>query len=389
MSKCLLIDNCDFEAYPVGGQLSFAKQIISCFGDELALVGITRGNDPVGEWTTKRIGGVDLPFFSIGCRPAKTTRPFIPHRLSALLQFELYRKSILSLGVRNAFVQAPEFMIPIATWGMEQIAYIFHGIENPLRMPRYRWGELLAKPFDLMLFRALNKARTTLACADNSAIERLAARSCGTLDPDKIIKFPTRVDTDLFKPTMDLSVRSKLGLDRFSQIIASCGRLNRVKGWDFVLESFRVIAAERAHIGLVFIGDGEDRAALEREVYRHGLSNQVVVTGFVPPAMVVEYFNASDLAIVGSHMEGWSVAILEALACGRPVVSTEVSGARDLIRDGKNGYVVPGRNPIAFAEAMYAGLSLPSPNLCSLGMVEPYAMKSLKKDLQGHCPFLN
>ena len=75
------------------------------------------------------------------------------------------------------------------------------------------------------------------------------------------------------------------------------------------------------------------------------------------------------------------MAMLEALACGRVVVSTEVSGARDMIEQGRNGRMVQGRDPRRFAAAMTEALEMESPSPVSLKIAERYSLTNLRSDL--------
>jgi glycosyltransferase involved in cell wall biosynthesis len=112
-----------------------------------------------------------------------------------------------------------------------------------------------------------------------------------------------------------------------------------------------------------------------------GLERHIRITGFVPQSEVVKYINAADVCVVGSHREGWSVAMCEILACGKPVVSTDVSGARDMICEGKNGFVVADRDPENFARAVVQALSLPCAREVSLAAASSYAVSGLASDL--------
>jgi glycosyltransferase involved in cell wall biosynthesis len=104
------------------------------------------------------------------------------------------------------------------------------------------------------------------------------------------------------------------------------------------------------------------------------VADRVKVTGFLPPARVAQWLNAADLALVGSHTEGWSVAMLEALACGKPLVSTGVSGARAMIREAENGFIVCSRDPEEYAGAIRRALALPGAARVSLELARQYAL---------------
>lgn len=130
---------------------------------------------------------------------------------------------------------------------------------------------------------------------------------------------------------------------------------------------------------LIFLGDGEDRHDLEISIDKHNVVKDVMITGFKPPEDVVKYLNAADVCVVGSHKEGWSIAMLEALACGKPIVSTDVSGARDMIIQGENGYVVKERYPEKFADCIARALRLDAAP-ASLKIAKKYSTDALKDD---------
>jgi glycosyltransferase involved in cell wall biosynthesis len=379
--SCLIIENCNFTDYPTGGQLSFARQMMYAFGNRLALVGLTTDNTPIGTWVEKEIDGIRFLFFSVGRRQGSARKPIIPERLSMFIDLMRYRKKILSSGINNVFTQAPEILMVVSRWRMKSICYDFPGIENPLVMPRYTWGKRLANLYDRELFKALKKVDVILACADETSIQDLTRRSKGLLQRDRIVHFPTRVDTSVFRATEKHIAREALNLPPDRLIIMSCGRISHVKGWDLLLDSFSMLFNKFPQAIFIFVGDGEERNLLNAHATALGLDGKVIITGFQKPEMVASYINAADLIVVGSHKEGWSIAMLEALACGKNVVSTNISGASVMISEGINGFIVRSRNPKMFATAIENALSLPDPNETSIAVSEKYALKHLQKDI--------
>jgi glycosyltransferase involved in cell wall biosynthesis len=380
-SRFVLVESCNFVDFPAGGQLSFARQLLAVFGDELALVGIATDDTPVGVWTSRTIDGVTYRYFAMGRRQKTAARPLVPERIRSLLELRRHRRAILGGGDSCFFTQAPELLMELAKWPLASLCYQFPGVENPLRNPRYPWGKLLATRFDRQLFSSLGAADTILAAADAPSIERLVARSHGLLQQRQVKHFPTRVDTDFFRPQEQAGTRQRLGIEAGVPVVVVSGRINRVKGYPLLLDAFRDFRSAAPQARLIFVGDGEDRPELESRASALGLVPWVTVTGFLPQAAVRDYLNAADLIAVGSHNEGWSVAMLEALACGKALVSTEVSGAREMILEGRNGFVVPGRESGAFAAAMARALELPAAAETSLARAKSYALGRLKDDL--------
>lgn len=91
MASVLLIEPCDFDEYPKGGQLCFAKQMAAVFGPRLALVGISTDTTPVGRWVEKRIGDAACEFLSVGRWKKTATKPIIPSRIHAYLGIRRHR----------------------------------------------------------------------------------------------------------------------------------------------------------------------------------------------------------------------------------------------------------------------------------------------------------
>jgi glycosyltransferase involved in cell wall biosynthesis len=380
---CLLVEGCDFAGFPPGGQLVSAKHMMMAFGSRLALVGIcTDERTPIGRWIKRDFGTRRFLFYGIGRRTPSAERPWVPARISQAGQLLRHRAGILSLGVRAAFLQAPEDLIVVSRWKLDSLCYRFPGVANPLASPRYAWGRVLARSFDRAVMSALEKVDVIMASASEEAIQDLVRRSQGRLTRERVHKMTTHYDSTVFFPADQKSARVRLGVDAcFGKILVCSGRLNRVKGWDLVLSAFRLVLQELSGTLLVFVGDGEDRHALERAAAQQGLSGNVRVTGFLPPEHVAAWLNAADLVLVASHVEGWSVAMLEALGCGKPIVSTDVSGAREMIEDGVNGFVVPSRSPKEYRVAILRALALPRGGEESVARASRYDIRLLARSI--------
>jgi len=378
-----IIEPCDFIDYPVGGQLSFVRQLIQCYNpEEVSLVGITCDPGmPVGHWTVLRLDGLDFPFFAVEYRRHQSERPLIPGRLTFLLGFQRWRKRILELSGRNIFIQSPEVMIGLRKIQAVNMCYCFPGVENPLSMPRYWWGKVFEKPFYRIFLDGVLNCSTVMASADEAAINDLKHRN-PRLQKQEIIKFPTCVDTERIRPATTkekLALRQELRLPPEKKILIFCGRLNRVKGWPLMIESFAEIHRRAPATLLLIVGDGEDRSEVQRAVDARGFGDSVILTGFVDKNTVAKYLRAADLYAVCSLTEGWSLSMLEALASGLPLVCTPVSGASDMIRCGENGLVMSDRDPIRYAEGVLQVLDWPGAGAKSAELVDLYALKHLRR----------
>jgi glycosyltransferase involved in cell wall biosynthesis len=142
---------------------------------------------------------------------------------------------------------------------------------------------------------------------------------------------------------------------------------------------------------LVFVGDGEDRDALLARAAELGVDSKVTITGTRSPSEVARYVQAADVFAMASHHEGFSTSMLEALACGKPIVTTAVSSATTIVESGANGYVVSNRDSIDFRKALNAAMHLSGRTVEELSMnrVVAYAATNIHRDLQTIWPAID
>lgn len=152
-------------------------------------------------------------------------------------------------------------------------------------------------------------------------------------------------------PNEPFEVNVPIGADKNKKWAIAMGRLTRQKGFDLLLASFRQIADNHPDWQLLIFGEGELRGELEKMRDDFGLNNQVIFPGLTSDPIAM--FKSSKLFVLSSRWEGLGVVILEALACGLPVVSMDCpSGPREVIRNEIDGLLVPNEDITSFALAM-------------------------------------
>ena len=369
---------------PRGGQTNFAKQMLHAFGDRLAVVSTTAENIPLRRWCNRLFEGKSIKFFNMGRIVHKDGRkPIIPLRYTVYRYAKRSMPQIYGLGVKNLFIESPELLFAAANYRWESVCYRFAGVNNPVDYSRYRWAKWFGELFEKKMFHSLKKINVNalLASADHRAIDEMIIRSRGVLDRRLLHHFPTRVDTDKFRPISKNKARAMLNIKNDKLIIVACGRLSWIKGWNLILNAVDILKKRGMDFQLVFVGDGEDRAKVLNKAQKLGIGRSVRITGFIPHAEVNIYLNAADLCVSASHREGWSLAMLEILACGKPLVSTDVSGAKDMIRQGENGFVVEERNPKLLADAILKTLEIKKAGKISKEIAARYSTKTIAADL--------
>lgn len=379
VNRILIIDFTNYEDFPIGGYLTFARNMMSSFRADLALAGITTSkNDPVGRWFKKTINGTEYDFFAMARYNGSKTKKIIPDRLVNYLLVKYFKKRILDIGINNLFLQRQESLLAVSDTD-RNVCYSFAGMDNPLVNSRYSYGSLLASWFENRFFKKIGIANTILGRGDDEAIQDMLSRSNGALAGREVVKFPTRIDTDIFKPGNMKQARLKLGLSDDATVVLTTGRLAWWKGWQFMIDSFVKFSEKFNKTIFIMVGEGEDLKKIKLYLSENKLADKVLLTGKKGREQIASYLNASDLYIMGSFKEGWPTALMEAVACGIPVCATEFSSVDEIILEGVNGYIIRTRSEEQFAEGMLKSVKLPRP--VKNDHVTRYSTDNLKADI--------
>jgi len=145
------------------------------------------------------------------------------------------------------------------------------------------------------------------------------------------------------------------------------GRLNREKGHLLLIGAAARLAKDGHKFELVFVGDGEMRPEIESLIAHHALEDRVSITGWADGEAVRQHILASRALILASFAEGLPVVLMEAMALGRPVLTTYVAGIPELVIHGETGWLVPAGNEDALVEAMQVCLAADAETLNRMG----------------------
>jgi D-inositol-3-phosphate glycosyltransferase len=169
-------------------------------------------------------------------------------------------------------------------------------------------------------------------------------------DPSKIAIVPPGVDLSLFGPVPCEEARASIGLPPDHSMVLFVGRIQPIKGIDLLIRAMALLLqrnpALRDETSLVVIGGHGDPSAdeelrrLDQLRAELGVSDLVTFLGSRDQDTLVDYYNAASTVVVPSHYESFGMVALEAMACGTPVIATDVGGLSLNIADGYNGYLV-------------------------------------------------
>jgi glycosyltransferase involved in cell wall biosynthesis len=155
-----------------------------------------------------------------------------------------------------------------------------------------------------------------------------------------------------------LKVRRELGLPAEATVVGTIGRLNAQKGHRFLLDAAAPLCRRHSDLRVLIVGDGDLMEALQAQRDRLGLTDRVILAGHRTD--VPDLLAALDVFCISSLYEGTPLALFEAMAAGRPVVSTAVDGCREILEEGISALLVPPADAGALETALERIISDPS-----------------------------
>ena len=172
----------------------------------------------------------------------------------------------------------------------------------------------------------------------------------------KISVIPTGYDAAVFRPVAKAQARSRLGLPESKLILLTVANLVPQKGHSYLLGAFKEISKARPDAMLAIVGGGELASTLRREAGGLGVNGAVLFAGPRPHEEIPAWMSACDVFVLPSLSEGTPTVLPEAMACGKPIVSTNVGGIPGVVKDGEVGYLVRPKDTAALADASLRAL---------------------------------
>jgi len=161
-------------------------------------------------------------------------------------------------------------------------------------------------------------------------------------------------------------IHRELRIRKNQNILISVGRLTKQKGYFYMIKAVQILKKKYSDLIWVILGDGEDRKKLAEKIKMENLQKNIFFLGI--KENVAEYLFDSDIFIMPSLWEGLPLSLLEAMACGLPVVATNVGGIPEVVEDRISGFLVEPKNPIMLAEKIEYLLNLDIDSKKKMGM---------------------
>lgn len=175
-------------------------------------------------------------------------------------------------------------------------------------------------------------------------------------DPARLNVLRNGVDLERFKPLPQDRMRAELGVGG-EPLLLSVGHLIERKGHHVAIEALAEMVKTRPGARLLVIGEGQERAALTALAARLGVNDKLRLTGSLPNTELLKWYSAADVLLLCSSREGWANVLLESMACGTPVVATDIWGTPEVVAAPEAGRLVAERTGAAFAAGIEALLA--------------------------------
>ncbi|MFD1427263.1 glycosyltransferase involved in cell wall biosynthesis [Kroppenstedtia sanguinis] len=152
-------------------------------------------------------------------------------------------------------------------------------------------------------------------------------------------------DPKRFYPRSQKVAREHLQLPEQEKIILYVGNLYKVKGIEYLIDAFAIVADQHPEFHLYLVGDGPLRGPLKKRSREKGIEGRIHFTGRRPHDEIPWWVNSSDVVALSSLSEGLPSILLEAMGCGKPVVATDVGGVSEILQHRKTGFLAKPKDP--------------------------------------------
>jgi len=203
----------------------------------------------------------------------------------------------------------------------------------------------------------------------------------GLYNEKKLVNIPNGFDTEMFYPNDLIRMRSELGIPQRPKILCYVGHLYPPKGLSYLIKAIKSVVEKNRDILLCIVGDGPLKEELQDLTVSLKLSDNVLFVGQKERHEIPKWMNACDVFVLPSIKEGFPTVIPEALACGKPVVSTNIFGIPDIINSRNVGILVPPGNIKELAEAISKAIDIQWDSDIIIKKAEEYTWQSISMRL--------
>ena len=362
---------------------SFIKYTPSNF--EIRMVGTCEVAEDVGKWQDLEYAGRKVSFLPIIAIKNDNVRQVIPTTVR-------YTAALLGQNLASDFMHFHRIEPTVATlkWQGDKTFFIHNDIQEKMN-PVDSQNKMLWAYFPSAYF-ALEK----LLMQQFNQIYSCNTRAIGFYQQkypnisQRISYLKNAVDTNIFHPLQPeeswqkrKAITEKLNLPIATKFILFAGRLHPQKDPILLVRAFAALSEPDAH--LLIVGDGELAEAIKAEIIACGVSEKVTLMGSLKQEQLFDLYCIASVFVLSSLYEGLPIAVLEALACGTPVVTTNCGETPNLLT-AQSGVVVQSRTPESISAALSQVLQNPSAYTATacVNVATPYTAKAVVGDVYQH-----
>lgn len=255
-----------------------------------------------------------------------------------------------------------------------RIAGIFSGIRPRIIFTAHGWAfeeerPPLQKKIILFLSRIASYVQDAIIIISKHDFDM--ALKYGIAE-EKLSYIPLGISAIDFMSPREAEARLSSGIGKKLEppIIGTIAELTKNKGLPHLIQALFLLKQKRVTFSCIIIGSGEDKEAIQTMIIKNGLRDSVFLAGFIDDAS--SYLRCFDIFVLPSLKEGLPYVLLEAMEAGLPLIGTSVGGIPDIIHDGKNGLIIPPKNPSRLSHVLEALIS-------SKDMRRDFAIESKKR----------
>lgn len=359
-----------------GGMNVYVRDLSREFSRRGILVDIyTRSQDPCIPHVNESLApGARVIHIPTGPEtPLDTTEvyPYLPQFVDNVLEFASARQIQYDVIYSHYWLSGWAAHALRAAWNVP-VAQMFHTLGHMKNRIAGQTPDPAAQIRDIRVFTETDIMSWADCLVAATPAERAQMLWLYQADRRKIHIVPPGVDTAHFHPLDQAASKAEIGVGQADRLILFVGRIEPLKGVDTLLEAIALIREREPalcqNLVIAIIGGdpndsndaGSEMARLQDMRAALGLHQLVSFLGAKDQDRLRYYYNAADALVMPSDYESFGMVALEAMACGTPVIASEVGGLAYLIRDGQSGYHVPVREPGALAERIMCLLQNPS-----------------------------
>jgi glycosyltransferase involved in cell wall biosynthesis len=357
--KVLTFHQMDPLGSKIGGAETFIKNLIKYAPEDfdIEFVGVSsdKGIRNIGRWVELELYGKRLKFLPTIFVQDENVRTKIPLSLKFTLSLFRYRSRV-PLKDRILLYHRLEPSLPFRNTNAKKVLFM-HGHMLDFYNPssEARWSKIPRLYFQLEKHLLKQFERIFIVREDGVRYYK----NKYSLLQDRFFFLPTGVDEDIFFPYDDLRRKeikyefsNKYGFSDKETLILFAGRLEGQKDPLLLVDTFHYMSSHISNIRLLIVGTGSLGYQMGIKIKKHGLEDKITLLGALSQNELAALMRISDVFLLTSAFEGMPIAVLEALACGLPVVSPDVGEVRRVVKNGVSGIICTERTPETLGNAV-------------------------------------